>query len=107
MRTTLIAALLGMAGCATYQPPTVAPIATTAMDRACISAAGDRLAGVTGREASAGRIVSSSSAMGGFITDERMVELDSVSVGMPTTYVFYCARSNLGVISVRPISRGA
>jgi hypothetical protein len=109
MKRMLIAALLGMAGCAAYQPPTVAPISAAALDRACISAAGDKLAGATGREASTGRIVPLSadvaSSRSPYIIDERMVELDGVSVGVPTTYVFYCARTNDGSIIASPVGR--
>jgi hypothetical protein len=40
-----------------------------------------------------------------YIIDERMVELDSMSVGVPMTYVFYCARTTNGSIIAKSVGR--
>jgi hypothetical protein len=110
MKRVLIMTLLGLVGCTgpAYQRSAVAPISAAELDRACITAAGDRLVNLLGREASRGRIVPISADMVGgsrYIIDERMVELDSMSVGVPTTYVFYCARTTGGSIIAKSVGR--
>lgn len=109
MRKTLLAALLTLAGCAgAHQQPAVAPISTAELDRACITAAGDKLSGLLGREATDGRgmpVPADVAGLSGGLVGERIVELDSTSAGQPTTYVFYCGRFANGSVITRPMGR--
>jgi hypothetical protein len=57
MKRMLILTLLGLAGCNLNQTPPPPPMSAATLDQACITAAGDKLASLLGREASEGRIV--------------------------------------------------
>lgn len=97
LRIVVAGGLLALAGaCAPATPrgPAV-PLSAEQVDRGCVLAAGDELRARNGVEAGAGRALPWSEAApgGGPYTPaaERTVELDAVSVGLPVTYVFYCA----------------
>jgi hypothetical protein len=111
MNHLLILPLLGLAGCAPgyWDPPAAEPISAAELDRACITAAGDKLSSLFGHEeATHGRIVpmpAGNSGPSGSIVDERTVELDARSAGLPMTYVFYCWRFVDGQIIAQPIGR--
>jgi hypothetical protein len=93
MRKTLMAALLGMAGCAGYQQPNAAYSAAYESpdnDRGCIFAASDKLA-QRGLTATASRAGPSPDGMPG-----RMVELDVQNAGMTQTYVYACVSAPHG-----------
>jgi hypothetical protein len=109
MKRMLIVMLLGLAGCAgAYQQPAAPPISAAELDRACIAAAGDKLSSLLGREASNGRTVpvpAEIDRLEGGLIGQRVVELDSVSAGLPTTYVFYCGQFAGGRIITEPMGR--
>jgi hypothetical protein len=96
MRKTLIAALLGMAGCAgmDYPQPNAAYSAAyenhPGNDRGCIIAASDKLArrGLTAVDS---RVVPMPDGLSG-----RMVELDVQNAGLTQTYVYACVSAPHG-----------
>jgi hypothetical protein len=74
------------------------------LDRACITAAGDKLASLLGREAAAGRTLPTGTDPDGDILAERIVELNAMSAGLPTTYMFYCGRFVDGSVIATPMA---
>jgi hypothetical protein len=98
MRKTLLAALLGMAGCAAQSTGTPPPISyahqltSAEVDRSCVLAASDKLAR-RGLTAVDGRAIAvpEGTPMPRDISDGRQVELDVQNAGLTQTYVYACA----------------
>jgi hypothetical protein len=107
----LILPLLGLVGCAPgyWDPPATAPISAADLDHACITAAGDKLSSLFGHEeATHGRIVPMPAGSGrpsGSIVDERTVELDAMSAGLPMAYVYEGKRPGAQAWAERSLTR--